>query len=351
MVPGRLTAPAEWGISLPKSVQSPECHPYFAMIDPHPRPKDRIAASKWAAGVVADAERVVFLDTETTGLGRRDEIIQIAILDINGRELCKTLVGLTNRKTVPKAASAIHGITKKDLEGKPTYRELSHHLQSVLRGKRVIAYNAEFDFRMMQQTFSIAGGYKPDPSRWECAMKVYAAFYGESHPFFGDYKWQKLGGSHDATDDVVQLISLVKRMAAHYGTVQADARLRKEVLAAEARLAGMKAANTLMRVVSGLRAFSYRAQESLDATGIPASLILWMVGAMLSLLPLVLFGSILGTLVAFFTVVGTCVYLALRNPARKQQVLKRDRERLAEADVALAQSQKELEAKKDRKRK
>lgn len=321
------------------------------MIDPHPKPKDRIAASKWAAGVVADADCVVFLDTETTGLGRRDEIIQIAILDINGRELCKTLVRLTNRKTVPKAASAVHGITKKDLDGKPTYKELSRQLQSVLKGKRVIAYNAEFDFRMMQQTCSIAGGYQPDPSRWECAMKAYAAFYGEIHPFFGDYKWQKLGGSHDATDDVVQLISLVKRMAAHYETVQADARLRQEVLAAEARLAGMKAANASMRALSALRAFSYRVQESLDATGLPASLILWMVGAMLSLLPLVLFGSILGTLVAFLTVVGTCLYFALRNPARKQQVLQRDRERLAKADAALARSQQDLEARKASRRK
>lgn len=321
------------------------------MIDPHPRPKDRIAASKWAAGVLADGHRVVFLDTETTGVGRRDEIVQIAILDIDGRELCKTLVGLTSRKTIPKAASAVHGITRKDLEGKPTYAELSRHLQSVLRGKRVIAYNAEFDFRMMQQTCAIAGGYKPDSSQWECAMKVYAAFYGEIHPFFGDYKWQKLGGSHDATDDVMKLISLVKRMAAHYETVRADARLRNEVLAAEARLAGMKAANVSMRALSALRAFSYRVQESLDATGIPASLILWMVGAMLSLLPLLLFGSILGTVVAFLVVVGTCVYFALRNPARKQQVLQRDEERLAKADAGLARSQQDLEAKKARRRK
>jgi len=149
------------------------------VIDPHPKPKDRIAASKWAAGVVADSHRVVFLDTETTGLGNRDEIVQIAILDIDGRELCKTLVGLTKRKTVPRAASSVHGITKKDLEGKPTYAELSRQLQAVLKGKRVIAYNAEFDFRMMQQTHAIAGGYKPDPGQWECAMKVYAAFYGD----------------------------------------------------------------------------------------------------------------------------------------------------------------------------
>jgi DNA polymerase-3 subunit epsilon len=316
------------------------------VIDPHPKPKDRIAASKWAAGVVADNRRVVFLDTETTGLGNRDEIVQIAILDMDGQELCKTLVGLTRRKTVPRAASSVHGITKKDLEGKPTYAEISRQLQAVLKGKRIIAYNAEFDFRMMQQTHAIAGGYKPDPGQWECAMKVYAAFYGEIHPFFGDYKWQKLGGSHDATDDVVQLIRLVKRMAAHYETVQADARLRKEVLAAEARLAGMKAANTSMRALSTLRAFSYTAQELLDSTGIPAYLVLWMGGAMLSLLPLLLFGSLLGTLLAFLTVIGICVYFALRNPARKQQALARDREKLAEADAALAQTRRDLEAKK-----
>jgi membrane protein implicated in regulation of membrane protease activity len=87
-------------------------------------------------------------------------------------------------------------------------------------------------------------------------------------------------------------------------------------------------------------------QESLEATGIPAFLILWMAGAMLSLLPLVLFGSLLGTLLAFLTVVGICAYFALRNPARKQQALQRDQEKLAEVDAALSQTRRDLEAKK-----
>ncbi len=43
------------------------------MIEPYPKPKDRIAASKWAAGVLAERHRLGFIDTETTGLGPRDD--------------------------------------------------------------------------------------------------------------------------------------------------------------------------------------------------------------------------------------------------------------------------------------
>jgi hypothetical protein len=99
-----------------------------------------------------------------------------------------------------------------------------------------------------------------------------------------------------------------------------------QVLTAEA---GVKAANASRRALTALRAFSHTLQEPLEATCIPASLILWMAGAMLSLVPLVLFGSLLGTLLAFLMVVGNCAYFALRSPALKQQALRRDQETLA----------------------
>lgn len=316
------------------------------MIEPHPKPKDRIAASKWAAGVLADGHRVVFLDTETTGLGNRDEIIQFAIYNIHGQELCKTLVAMTKRKTIPRAASDVHGIKKKDLDGKPTYTQLSQHLEMLLHGKRIIAYNAEFDFRMMHQTYSVAGGYRPDPKQWECAMKVYAAFYGEINPLFGDYKWQKLGGSHDAADDVVQLIRLVKRMAAHYDALQADLRHQKEIRAIETRIAGTKAARVWLQLMAALRAGSYSLQELLESTGVPAYVFLWVGGAMLSLLPLLVFGSLFGTMVTFGLVVAISSYFAFRNPSKKQQVLQKAQDALARTDSALERQRQELERKK-----
>jgi DNA polymerase III epsilon subunit-like protein len=316
------------------------------MIEPHPKPKDRIAASKWAAGVLAERHRIVFLDTETTGLGPRDEVIQIAILDIDGNELCKTLLAMTKRKTIPRAASDVHGIKKKDLEGQPTYAQVSHNLEAVLRGKRIIAYNAEFDFRMMHQTYAIAGGYRPDLAQWECAMKVYAAFYGEIHPYFGDYKWQRLGGSHDAADDVVQLIQLVKRMAAHYEALQADKRLEQELRTIQARIAGIKAARASRRVITSLKAFSYSLQEFLDSTGIPAYVTVWVAGCLISLLPLLLFGSLLATLLTFGVVACLCGLFALRNTGKKHDVLQGDREKLARVDAALERTRQELELKK-----
>lgn len=316
------------------------------MIEPHPKPRDRIAASKWAAGVLADSRRVVFLDTETTGLGAKDEIIQIAILDLHGNELCKTLVAMTKRKTISRDATAVHGIKKKDLDGKPTYAQLARHLESVLNGKRIIAYNAEFDFRMMQQTFSLAGGYKPQPDQWECAMKVYAAFYGELHPYFGDYKWQKLRGSHDAGDDVRKLIGVVRLMATHYESIKADQLKQAEIRGIQARMAGIQVAKASVWFSSRLRAWSYTLQEMLEATGVPAFVWIIITGAVLSLLPLLLFGSLLLTVTLFAVFICMGLYLTFRNLARKDHALQQDAERLKKMESSLAEHQRRLEAKR-----
>ncbi|BCC80200.1 MULTISPECIES: 3'-5' exonuclease [Bacillus] len=54
------------------------------------------------------------LDTQTTGLGETDEIVEIAVTDLDGKTLLNTLV----KPTVPISddATMIHGITNKMVE-------------------------------------------------------------------------------------------------------------------------------------------------------------------------------------------------------------------------------------------
>ena len=51
---------------------------------------DRVAALRWAQSIAND-KRVLYLDTETTGLGDSAEIVDVALISANGSVLFNTL--------------------------------------------------------------------------------------------------------------------------------------------------------------------------------------------------------------------------------------------------------------------
>src|SRR5215471_46907 len=102
----------------------------------------------WARRVVAEGEALI-LDTETTGLEAHDEIIQLAIVDMQGNVLLQTLV----RPTVPVGteARAIHGLTDEVLAKAPSFAHLHNTLAVLLANHSVLAYHADFDRRLLAQ--------------------------------------------------------------------------------------------------------------------------------------------------------------------------------------------------------
>ena len=60
-------------------------------------------AARWIA------EKPVYIDTETTGLEKTDEIVEFSIVDFDGSILYSSLVKPS--KPIPTEASRIHGIT------------------------------------------------------------------------------------------------------------------------------------------------------------------------------------------------------------------------------------------------
>lgn len=174
--------------------------------------EDRRRAARWARALL-DHDDWVILDTETTGLSRSDEIIQVAVLAGDGRVLLDTYVRPT--QPIPAEATRIHGITDQDVSAAPSFPEIHDRLQGLLAGKTVVIYNAEFDLRMLHQTLVRHGlqGWDFSSARVECAMLHYSAWKGE---LWGDgsYKWQKLeGGDHTARGDCLATLELIKRMA------------------------------------------------------------------------------------------------------------------------------------------
>jgi len=173
---------------------------------------DQTIAENWAKSLLERADWVI-LDTETTGLSRADEIVQIGILGSDGKVLFDSFVRPT--QPIPNSAIAIHGITDEDVADAPTYPAVFDRLRNILAGKTVVIYNAEFDLRLLWQTGAKYNLPMPDiqADQVECAMLQYSAYVGELWAD-GSYKWQRLtGGDHSALGDCRATLTLIKRMA------------------------------------------------------------------------------------------------------------------------------------------
>lgn len=120
-------------------------------------------------------DNFVVLDTETTGLGENDQIIEICILDIYGSRLLDTYVKPKRKMGQNNKAVEVHGITDEILENAPTWDEIHQQVCEILQGKMVLAYNAPFDLRLLEQTMKKYDLSMPDCT-FECAMNVYTAY-------------------------------------------------------------------------------------------------------------------------------------------------------------------------------
>jgi exodeoxyribonuclease X len=119
--------------------------------------------------------KVCVLDTETTGLGNQDQVIELAIVTVDAK--ARTIISYGThliKPTVPisPGARAVHHITDAELESAPTLtalmlgrgmseldavKHLSQQtgvvtLDQVYHGNAVVAHNAEFDLRMLAQS-------------------------------------------------------------------------------------------------------------------------------------------------------------------------------------------------------
>ena len=166
----------------------------------------------------------IILDTETTGLDNRAEILQIGIASLDGEELFNSLVRPGKAKRWPEAMR-VHGISWSDVQDAPTISDLSEELKKVMEGKLVAIYNADFDTRLLQQSISIGGAASHyewlNDNDWQCVMKAYAQYYGQRNTRYGGYRWQSLtkacqqqrvrvSNAHDALGDAKLTAALIR---------------------------------------------------------------------------------------------------------------------------------------------
>lgn len=132
----------------------------------------------------------LFLDTETTGLDPRAEVVEISLVDDAGQPLLDTLVKPT--RPMPRDAFQVHGISDAMLATAPTWPEVWPRVEALLQGRIVLIYNADFDMRMLRQSHAAWRiPWEPPNFQAACLMKLYAEYHGEPGSY-GSYRWQSL---------------------------------------------------------------------------------------------------------------------------------------------------------------
>jgi DNA polymerase-3 subunit epsilon len=127
--------------------------------------------------------KTFFLDTETTGLHPpHDKLVELAIINEAGDVVLDTLV---NPERPIGYATQIHGISDEMVSTAPTMENLWPKIRNIVVGSHIVIYNAQFDTRFFPDQLNCA-------AKVSCAMLRFAPIYGEMHPYYGDYAWQKL---------------------------------------------------------------------------------------------------------------------------------------------------------------
>jgi DNA polymerase III subunit epsilon len=137
------------------------------------RAGEPLSPQEWAQQMIE--QRALILDTETTGLDpARDEIIDIALVELDGTVVLDTLVQCQG--TIPPAATKIHGIHKEMLEDQPTFpdmwQELSPHLVRPL-----VIYNVAYDIPMLAYG-ALRYHIRMERPIAHCLMAHYAEYHG-----------------------------------------------------------------------------------------------------------------------------------------------------------------------------
>lgn len=170
---------------------------------------------------------LIFLDTETTGAGPDDRLIQVAYRTTDGVDVNELFS--TTRK-IDIGAMAVHHITQKMIEGKPFFKdsEVAHDLRERFSKSQVfVAHNAKFDKDMIEKE-----GLKVGPVIDTLKVARHLDPNGTIESYALQYLRYLLGieveaTAHDAWGDILVLeqlfYRLLKKMVQEHGMTQDEA--------------------------------------------------------------------------------------------------------------------------------
>ena len=100
------------------------------------------------------AKKYVILDTETTGVGETDRVIQLGFVVLGAKEVVVHNEFYSSDVPISFGAMEVHGITPQMIEGKPTCKESIAYkrLEELNTNENyIIIHNAPFDLGMLEK--------------------------------------------------------------------------------------------------------------------------------------------------------------------------------------------------------
>lgn len=171
------------------------------------------------------ADRIVFLDTETTGLRVEDghRVIEIGCIELIGRRLSGRDLHLyfNPEREVDEGAAAVHGMRLADLRDKPTFAQEADRILEFLEGARVVIHNAAFDEGFLNA--ELAGCQRPGLRTCVAEVVDSLALARQLHP-----------GKRNSLDALCERYEVSNKHRVHHGA-KLDAQLLAEVWLAMTR--------------------------------------------------------------------------------------------------------------------
>ena len=102
----------------------------------------------------------ICLDTETTGISKRDRVCEVAALEFNPNTyeiVDKFHVYVNPCMRMPYHAWRVHGLSDAFLQDKPVFKDIAGDLLAFIQNSTVYIHNAAFDKRMLNAEFARLG--------------------------------------------------------------------------------------------------------------------------------------------------------------------------------------------------
>jgi len=149
----------------------------------------------------------LFLDLETTGLKKIDHVVEVGIIDADGRVLFSSLVN--PGCPIPAEASEVNGVTDADVADAPAWPEVLPLLRRLLASRVVVAHNAKFEAKFLPADWAI---------EWVCSKKLADSILGKREGMGSlSARLKQLGlqpgPAHSAAGDSLSTLRLVRYLA------------------------------------------------------------------------------------------------------------------------------------------
>ncbi|GAB2834729.1 DEDDh family exonuclease [Actinocorallia aurea] len=154
------------------------------------------------------------VDVETSGIDRnRHRVLSLAVIVLDsGGGPVEEYSTLLNPGVDPGPVH-VHGLTPERLAGAPRFEDVAEHTAELLRGKVMVAHNAQFDYGFLSREFGALG--MPMPVRHSlCTLRLNRKL----RPPTADFKLGTLAAhygvrqehAHDALDDARVLAGILR---------------------------------------------------------------------------------------------------------------------------------------------